>query len=404
MKKVDGKTVVPVYLLDNSVKQLLVEDWATAKDVVLQMCVKIGLKDVDRFANCFCLCETRDGVTMEHPLKGDTAVIPVLAAWGDAPRARLVFMVKLFMDSVKASTEKALVYSLYIQSVYNVVTGIYPTSTDDAVSLASLQMQEKFGNHNPAAHVKGYLSHQLKGMVPAPLYARKAPSMWESSILERHSQLNDEARAAPALLYSRILQTREYFGCAFFPVTQTVFPELPSAVQVGITSYGIYIFDDVSKATHKRFALSTIYRWGFKPDESFYFELKSAHPGQGPFYEFPTVEGSFASDLLTDYAHQMLHEIELNKQQESAAASAAAAAEEEAAAAAAAEADRLVTANRERAAAVRLQSLYKGYQVRSSLHKKFAAVRIQALVRGFIARCRFDAMIAELEAELEAED
>ena len=31
MKKVDGKTVVPVYLLDNSVKQLLVEDWATAK-------------------------------------------------------------------------------------------------------------------------------------------------------------------------------------------------------------------------------------------------------------------------------------------------------------------------------------------------------------------------------------
>ena len=369
--------------------------------------------------------------TVEHPLKGDTAVIPVLAAWGDAPRARLVFMVKLFMDSVKASTEKALVYSLYIQSVYNVVTGIYPTSTDDAVSLASLQMQEKFGNHNPAAcvaaalalccvihtphsappppslfprHVKGYLSHQLKGMVPAPLYARKAPSMWESSILERHSQLNDEARAAPALLYSRILQTREYFGCAFFPVTQTVFPELPSAVQVGITSYGIYIFDDVSKATHKRFALSTIYRWGFKPEESFYFELKSAHPGQGPFYEFPTVEGSFASDLLTDYAHQMLHEIELNKQQESAAASAAAAAEEEAAAAAAAEADRLVTANRERAAAVRLQSLYKGYQVRSSLHKKFAAVRIQALVRGFIARCRFDAMIAELEAELEAED
>ena len=36
---------------------------AAAQDVVLQMCVKIGLKDVDRFANCFCLCETRDGVT-----------------------------------------------------------------------------------------------------------------------------------------------------------------------------------------------------------------------------------------------------------------------------------------------------------------------------------------------------
>lgn len=31
LKKVDGKTVVQVHLLDNSVKQLLLEDWATAK-------------------------------------------------------------------------------------------------------------------------------------------------------------------------------------------------------------------------------------------------------------------------------------------------------------------------------------------------------------------------------------
>ena len=297
-----------------------------------------------------------------------------------------------------------MVHLLYIQSVYNVITGIYPTSTDDAVSLASLQMQEKFGDHNPDVHVRGYLSHQLKGLVPAPLYPRKAPSTWENSILERHAQLNDEAKSAPALLYARILQTREYFGCSFFPVTQSCFQELPEQVAVGITSFGIYIFDEVSKATQKRFALKDIYRWGFHPEESFYFELKSANPGSGPYFEFPTIEGSFASDLLTDYAHQMLREMEMNKKQESSAAQEAAVAEAAAAEASKAEAAALLEADRQRAAAMRLQSLFRGFKVRDDLHKQFAATRVQAAARGFLARCLFERMIAELEAELMAEE
>jgi hypothetical protein len=41
----------------------------------------------------------------------------------------------------------------YIQMVYNVITGIYPTSVDECVSLASLQLQSKFGDHNPAVYV-----------------------------------------------------------------------------------------------------------------------------------------------------------------------------------------------------------------------------------------------------------
>lgn len=331
-------------------------------------------------------------------------MLPIVQAWGGNTRARLVFVVKLFMDSVRASSDAAMVHLLYIQSVYNVITGIYPTSTDDAVSLASLQMQEKFGSHNTDVHVRGYLSHQLKGLVPAPLYPRKAPSTWESSILERHSQLNDEAKAAPALLYSRILQTREYFGCAFFPVTQSCFQELQEAVLVGITSFGIYIFEEHSKATQKRFALKDIYRWGFHPEESFYFELKSASPGSGPYFEFPTVEGSFASDLLTDYAHQMLREMELNKAQESTAAQEATAAEAAAAAASKAEAAALMEANRQRAAAMRLQSLFRGFKVRDDLHKQFAVTRMQAAARGYLARCLFERMIEQLEAELMAED
>lgn len=86
LKQVDGKTVVQVFMLDNSVKQLLVENWSTvqvrctssrgsapatgtiqesAQDVVSEVCVKMGVQDVERFSHCFALCETIDGITCE---------------------------------------------------------------------------------------------------------------------------------------------------------------------------------------------------------------------------------------------------------------------------------------------------------------------------------------------------
>ncbi len=38
-----------------------------------------------------------------------------------------------------------------IQAVYNIITGTYPCSEEEAVQLAALQFQVKFGKHNPAS-------------------------------------------------------------------------------------------------------------------------------------------------------------------------------------------------------------------------------------------------------------
>ena len=64
----------------------------------------------------------------------------------------------------------------------------------------------------------GYLSHQLKGLVPAELLPRKTPSQWESDILARHALLTAEARAEPQLIYTTVLKARDYYGCSFHPV------------------------------------------------------------------------------------------------------------------------------------------------------------------------------------------
>lgn len=333
-------------------------------------------------------------------MRPDQPVVPVVTAWGADERARLVFQIKLFMPSLCASTDPPIVQLLYIQSVYNIITGLYPTSMDDAVSLASLQAQAKYGNSDPAKHKPGFLLRVLRGMVPSPLYARKAASQWEAEILARHAQLNSEAQEAPTALYSRILMTREYFGCAFFDVKQTCLLDMNENITLGIKANGVFLLDRATKATFRRHALPDIYRWGFKPGKSFYFEMKSsATEFSDRLFEFPTIECGLINDLLSDYATQVLLEMELNKAEAAAPLAAAAPSASAAASSGRPRAGSSRPPRTEAEYATRLQSAWRGYAVRNGLHRDFAAMRIQALVRGFIARCRFDRMLEELEAE-----
>lgn len=50
-----------------------------------------------------------------------------------------------------------------------------------------------------------------------------------------------------------------------------------------------------------------------------------------------------------------------------------------------------------------LQSSFRGYRLRRDLEREYAAIRVQAVWRGYHERCKFDKMIAAMEAEL-AED
>jgi hypothetical protein len=145
-----------------------------------------------------------------------------MASWPSGEEAKFVLTVKLFTPALMNSVDPKVIYLFYIQGVYNVITGIYPTGMDESVSLAALQMQAKFGDHNPTVyvhtgypqcvwrvgvvtgamccacamgrHVPGYLSHQLKGLLPAPIMPRKTPSQWETEILSRHSLLLPDSR------------------------------------------------------------------------------------------------------------------------------------------------------------------------------------------------------------------
>ena len=90
------------------------------------------------------------------------------------------------------------------------------------------------------------------------------------------------------------------------------------------------------------------------------------------------MQGAAMSELLTDYAMMLLREMGLG----SGGGGGAGAAAEAAPVAAAPQLDPVSTA-----AATRIQSVYRGYQLRNELHRQFAATRIQvraAVVRGTV--------------------
>jgi hypothetical protein len=91
-----------------------------------------------------------------------------MAAWVKDSPSKFVMTVKLFMDSPHLLADPKVGYMHYIQGVYNVITSIYPTSIDECVSLAALQLQAKFGDHNPAV----YVAPSLQFAYSQPLHSR----------------------------------------------------------------------------------------------------------------------------------------------------------------------------------------------------------------------------------------
>mgnify|MGYP003875793969 CR=1 FL=1 len=156
----------------------------------------------------------------------------------------------------------------------------------------------------------GFLANQLIAYIPSSLLPVKAPSAWEGEIFSAHASLTCPQEDA-AREYCLRLSSEDYYGCAFFPVTQSFAKKIAKQLLIGISCGGVYMFDKSTMATLGKYGLSEIFRWGFKPGSNFYFEVKKPG-GSGPVYEFATLQGNQISDLLTDYAMALLKEMGVN--------------------------------------------------------------------------------------------
>jgi hypothetical protein len=444
---------VRIYLLDNSSKTFLLDNSVTAAAVVKMILQKFDVRDVDALLPCFALYKSKTGAAIDGVLASDVIVTDIIEEWAGNQTAKLVFMVKLYtmssigfeykdvvarrkgVDMASMSFDEflsdaeivdpQLLHLNFIQAVFNVITGMYVTTEDEALRLGALQFLNKFGAYDASKHVKGFLGRRIVEFLPAAHLRKRKLDEWEDSLLEAVSIIPHGSDAKAVRKYMEIvmkLSGGNMFGLTFFTASQDQFRTLPPQVIVGISRSGLSILD-VQKQFIQEYGLMEMVRWGYKQNELFYVEVLPV--GESVFtLQFTTTEGVDIAQLLTSYAVEFMAEnnrirdrfdqaMQQMKDATKAASSVASVFNAPDLADASA-GDRKSTTSKTNVkslmadkalkikkaeAAAKIQALYRGYALRSGWAKEGAVILIQAVVRGFIQRCRLARLIEELTAE-----
>jgi len=465
--KFNGRTPIRVHFLDNSSKMFLVEPTSLARELVVMVLEKFGVVDPDQLNTYFGLFESKDGASIGDMVNLEENIVDLVKKWPADPStsaaaasasaspsskdaadgavassAKLVFMVRLFMPclwglqyrdrvavSLKVSEEslsldqyienaemrdEALLHLQYLQAVYHVITGQYPTTEEQALMLGALHFIFKFGEYRPSSHKVGFLGLRIVEFIPIKHLRSKEFEEWEKALLDtlkEQSQLG--SGGSPQRRYMETIYRMPIYGCSFFRTAQRGAKNMPPNVIVGVHFQGIKIFDK-QRALLKTFKIEEVFRWGFKPNVLFYFEVKPTDELAGTL-EFDTEEGQKISDLLTDYALAFLQEKDREETRcegdPPLPGAPSALANYGTIPAGAKVSPRDLVKQKTISpdtAATRIQALFRGFALRLAWLKEDAAIVLQALFRGHLGRMRvselIETMLAEEEEGEEEED
>ena len=174
--------------------------------------------------------------------------------------------------------------------MYYVINGFYPTNEKDAVALAAIQFQAKFGAFNSNTHRPGFLTKLVQEFFPTELLRvtgkeAKTAEQWETLLFHK---LAFSTTATPREAYLDTLKRRDYYGSSFFVVRQRFDRNLPKKLFLAVSRRGILLlkipksYTEGEMETIASFKLADVYRWAYKPAVNFYFEVKLDMAAAGP--------------------------------------------------------------------------------------------------------------------------
>lgn len=211
--RMGGRIPVRVFFLNNSSKVFLAKEGTRVKDLVRMVVDKLELKDPDDVAGYFALYESLNGSSIGDACHMDALIVDVINRWGSNKDAKLVFMIRIFVKSVtgletvelcarrlgkdvrtflhedylsRAHTyDNNCLVLQHMQAVYNVITGKYPVSEEDAIRLGAIHFLFKFKEFNPEQHVIGFLGNRIVEFIPTLMLRAKRKVRHMRRILTR---------------------------------------------------------------------------------------------------------------------------------------------------------------------------------------------------------------------------
>lgn len=332
-----------IYFLDNSSKMFLADTTTTVHNILSLVLGKLDLP-TDIFSY-YALYTSLNGVSIDRALDMEDKVMEISSKWQESPAtaaAKFVFMIRLLVPSISgleyhdviarqfsiapsalslpqylqhANVRDAQLMSLlYNQLVYSVITSLYPTTHDLALSLGAYHFLYKFGGYDASRHKVGFLGNRIVEFLPYKHLKNTDLTDWEQRLLytiqDITASLNTAISATQAQVkYVKMVmqELSACYGCSFFRCSQVQFSSLPPDILLGIHHAGIVMFDK-QRQQLRQYHLQEIARWGYKRGSLFYFEVKQQASRDGLSVELTTREGESISHLLTDYAAAFIRE------------------------------------------------------------------------------------------------
>jgi len=261
---------------------------------------KILLKEDD----CFAVFEKRD--ECERCLDSDEKPCELLEEWGklekkkDGIEPKFLFKKKIFLrDDDREMNDPVAKNLLYLQAVYSVIESEYPSGVEEAITLAGLQVQVNYKEHNAATHVAGFLSGNLKNFVPKQLMALKKPLEWEALIFKAHARNTGKSDEDAKTEYLDIVKQWPYYGTTFYPPCKAIGKvKLPNKVIIGVNAEGILMLKTKDKELISTHAFTEICQWASSTN-TFSFEFGSITEAQK--FTFETKQGAIIAASIQTY-------------------------------------------------------------------------------------------------------
>jgi len=309
-----AKKVVRVHFMDDMVKAFAIDENASAETLKATVVERIGMKE----DSCFAIFEKKDG--WERCLEPDEKPCELMAVWttdasGDPKKqCAFIFKKKIFLrDDEREMADPTAKHHVYIQALHSVIDSEYPSSMDDAIKLAGLQVQIVYGDNKPGIHQPGFLVNNLKQFVPKDLFPSKKPSEWETLIFKSHATNLGKSEEEAKTEYLDLVKQWPFYGTTFYPPCKTIGNRrIPTKVIIGVNAEGILLLkkDKELVSTHP---FTEICSWA-SSSTTFAFEFGSQTESQK--YTFETKQGAIIAASIQTYIDILVQMLKSGEEEE----------------------------------------------------------------------------------------
>eukprot|EP01006_Ploeotia_vitrea_P038499 TRINITY_DN66241_c8_g1_i1.p1 TRINITY_DN66241_c8_g1~~TRINITY_DN66241_c8_g1_i1.p1 ORF type:complete len:707 (+),score=392.65 TRINITY_DN66241_c8_g1_i1:360-2480(+) len=262
-----GSIAVRIKLVDGTFKTMAIESQTKVDDLCGILRKKMGLPTDETFG----LYELSRDVVDKRPrrwvrnLDGNDRLLDVMATWPIRLRERqeidkksqlhfdLMFQVNLFISDLLDNLSGSTLDMYFIQGCSDVARGIYPYDREEALDLAGLHVQGRFGKADP-----GYLiKKELNKFVPKNVLRElKNVDNVVAAIHRRRERYKDLSQTDAKLLYMQRIRASEHYGRTCYVCMQVV-PKQEKVI-LGIGEPGLLVMDPVTRKIKRRIRLDDV--------------------------------------------------------------------------------------------------------------------------------------------------